>query len=1769
MSLKFKSLVMALAATLVSAAGAVAQPAFSKVFSPDTIGPGGTSTLTFTITNSAASPVTDLAFTDTLPAGMTIADPANEDTDCSGAASAVLSAPDGGGTISLSAGSVAGTSSCTVTVDVIGSSTDTNASGDLTSSAGNSGSASDILTVETTLPGFTKSFSPDSVSLGGTSTLTFTINNSANASVVNYLDFTDNLPGGVEVANPANASTDCISSLNDTTLTATPGSSTVQLDANGTSFPGFEVLAAGASCSATVDVKGTAAGSYVNSTELLADFTTAGNATDKLIVSAPTTDLHIAKSFLTNPVNAGTTTELEFTLTNRDRNFEATGVTFTDDLNAMMSGAAATVLPATPCGATSTITGTSNLTFANGTIAAGGSCTFSVTVLAPVGATAGTYTNTTSAISGTIDGSPAAGDAATADVLVPSGGAAPSLTVEFLDAATLASDPNPKPGDDVVLRYTVTNLSSTHAASDIAFEDQLTYGGADTGFLPSPVITGTLPTAPCGSGSTLSGGDTLNLTGGDLAMGPAESCTFDVTVTLPSPFPASTYTNATSAPSATVNGATVTGSAGSDTLTVGSAIDLSFAKAFQSSAAPGGTVDLDFTITRTGDSDDVENISFTDDLSGFLALTTLNAENSNTCGGTVSGTTTLTFTGGELNGTDLSCTISVKLDIPAGAAAGNHTNTTSVLSAAPVGGSTETFDTASDDLTVASLTFTKEFLTNPVVPGQTTTLRFEIENQNATTAATSIVFTDNLDSALSGLEAPSGSSLDTCGGTFAGTTSILVYIGGTVPAGGSCAIEVPLLVPASASNGTYPNTTSSLSADQGGSVSIDPAVDTLTVQGTQLELTKEFADDPVALGGTATLRFTLTNLDSAQAASDIEFTDDLDTMLSGAVATGLPSTACNGTASGTGTVSFSGGSLTAGETCSFDVAVSIPGSASTGPKTNTTSDVAGTIGGFAVTGDAATDVLNVSDLNVSFSKSFDGTVLPGGTETLTFTLTNAGSSAISDLSFTDDLDAVLSGLIATSLPSNPCGASSSIGGTDTLTFSAGELSASGGTCSFDVEVTVPAAAVDGTYPNATSNLTYSGLFVAAPAAADLVVDPLVDISVTKTDSVTSVIAGQSTTYSIVVSNAGPSTDPSVTLTDNFPADLSCSYTSAAAGSASGNTAAGSGDLSETLSMPSGSSVTYTAICAVASDATGTLSNTATATASITEQVTGNNSGTDSDTAITQEANLAISKTDSLTSVVAGQGLTYTIVAQNNGPSDDPSATVTDALPASLTGCSYTSVAAGGASDNDSGSGDISDTVSLPSGASVTYTVGCTIASSTTGTLSNTATVAASVTDPTPGNDSDTDSDTAVTQEADLAISKTDGVTSVIAGQDLTYTIVVSNSGPSDDTSASLADTFPADLTSCSYTSAAAGGASGNSASGSGDLAETLSLPSGASVTYTVGCAVASSATGTLSNTASVSASVTDPTPGNDSDTDSDTAVTQEADLAISKTDGVTSVNAGGNVVYTIVAQNNGPSDDTSASVTDNFPGDLSCTYTSSAASGATGNTGTGSGDLAETLSLPSGASVTYLATCAVDTMATGTLSNTATIAASVTDPTSSNDSGTDDDTAVIPGDLKLTKAFSPATVEQGGTTTLTFTLDNSSNVAGASSMAFTDTLPSGVTLASTPNLVNSCNGTVTASAGTDLISLSGGTLATGATCTISVDARAVTPGSFTNTTSTLTSNYPEAAAATAPLTVNAAAAPGFAKAFSPDTIDQGLTSVLTFTIDNSANSIEADTLAFT
>jgi uncharacterized repeat protein (TIGR01451 family) len=145
-----------------------------------------------------------------------------------------------------------------------------------------------------------------------------------------------------------------------------------------------------------------------------------------------------------------------------------------------------------------------------------------------------------------------------------------------------------------------------------------------------------------------------------------------------------------------------------------------------------------------------------------------------------------------------------------------------------------------------------------------------------------------------------------------------------------------------------------------------------------------------------------------------------------------------------------------------------------------------------------------------------------------------------------------------------------------------------------------------------------------------------------------------------------------------------------------------------------------------------------------------------------------------------------------------------------------------------------------------------------------------------------------------------------------------------------------------------------------------------------------------------------------SDSGADEIPAPKADLSITKTDGVTSVNQGATVTYTIVASNAGPNDAT-AIVTDNFPAGLT-NVSWSCAGVATCPSGTLSGNINATISLSVGSSATFTVIGTASTA--GSLSNTAAIAsADISDPDTTNNSATDTDT-VVPsmhvGDLDVT-----------------------------------------------------------------------------------------------------------------------------------------------------------------
>ena len=169
-------------------------------------------------------------------------------------------------------------------------------------------------------------------------------------------------------------------------------------------------------------------------------------------------------------------------------------------------------------------------------------------------------------------------------------------------------------------------------------------------------------------------------------------------------------------------------------------------------------------------------------------------------------------------------------------------------------------------------------------------------------------------------------------------------------------------------------------------------------------------------------------------------------------------------------------------------------------------------------------------------------------------------------------------------------------------------------------------------------------------------------------------------------------------------------------------------------------------------------------------------------------------------------------------------------------------------------------------------------------------------------------------------TKTDGATSVAAGGTLTYTIVVTNAGSTTVTGAAVVDIFSPQFSSVIFTTAQTGGATGFSnspASGFNNINQTLTMPAGSTVTYTVTAVLSPTATGAVSNLGSVNApaGVTDTNATNNVAVDTDIitpTAPPQTDLSITKNNGINEVTAGGMTTYVIVVSNNSTTNVTGA-----------------------------------------------------------------------------------------------------------------------------------------------------------------------------------------------------------------------------------------------------------------
>lgn len=198
----------------------------------------------------------------------------------------------------------------------------------------------------------------------------------------------------------------------------------------------------------------------------------------------------------------------------------------------------------------------------------------------------------------------------------------------------------------------------------------------------------------------------------------------------------------------------------------------------------------------------------------------------------------------------------------------------------------------------------------------------------------------------------------------------------------------------------------------------------------------------------------------------------------------------------------------------------------------------------------------------------------------------------------------------------------------------------------------------------------------------------------------------------------------------------------------------------------------------------------------------------------------------------------------------------------------------------------------------------------------------------------------------------------------------------------------------------------------------------------------------------------------------------ESDLSIVKDDGALESIPGGTVVYTITATNAGGLEET-ATVTDTFPPELTCSWTCSASAGSS-CTAAGTGDISDSVTLAAAGTVTYTANCAIDPAATGTLVNTASIAStlgSTTDPDPTNDSSTDTNTLTPVSDLSIVADTTPNPAEVGDELMINVTVSNA-GPSDATAVMVSTTLPAGLTFQSTAGCVEDPTGVPVCTLGT-------------------------------------------------------------------------------------------------
>ena len=495
------------------------------------------------------------------------------------------------------------------------------------------------------------------------------------------------------------------------------------------------------------------------------------------------------------------------------------------------------------------------------------------------------------------------------------------------------------------------------------------------------------------------------------------------------------------------------------------------------------------------------------------------------------------------------------------------------------------------------------------------------------------------------------------------------------------------------------------------------------------------------------------------------------------------------------------------------------------------------------------------------------------------------------------------------------------------------------------------------------------------------------------------------------------------------------------------------------------------------------------------------------------ADLAITKTDGLTEAGPNDPLTYTISVTNNGPNNANGVTIKDpSWPVQLVNLGWT-CAPISLCESDAGT-ILDETVNLASGQSITFVWNARVktdVSGMSGTIANTATVMgpASVTDPTPANNSATDVTALV--KPDLSVTKVDdGLSTASPFQPIEYEIEVTNVGQINVTGATVNWTLPPqlDLTSWQCIQAIAGAVC-ETTNQTGPFVDTVTIPKTGKVRYVLRGTVKVDAYGSMNPSATVTlpAGLVDDTPGNNTRSDVAATVIIRPDLTISKDDSKSFMGPLEETEYTIIAQNTGAYRVDGVRITDTPPAMLSnITWTCTAPPSNTCPAASGTGPIDVTTNLAGGSSLTFKLKATAIASASGTITNRAEIIApaGLLELSTANNVADDVEPNVVRFPILVTtKTDGRSFIAPGMPNDYTITVRNDGTVA-AKNVSIADTPPAlltGVTWSCTGATGGATCGAVTSGsgglnivrdipAGGQLTFLLSGTLSTSATGTL-------------------------------------------------------------------------------